>query len=64
MWDISHSNHHNMYIKYAYTLSQGFLAVKRHQDQGNSYKRKHLIGAGLQFQSIIMAGSMAASRET
>jgi hypothetical protein len=24
--------------------------MKRHHDQGNSAKRKHLIGAGLQFQ--------------
>jgi hypothetical protein len=28
----------------------GFIAVKRHHDQGNSYKGKYLIGAGLQFQ--------------
>jgi hypothetical protein len=28
------------------------MAVKRHHDQGNSYKGKHLIGAGLQFQSF------------
>jgi hypothetical protein len=26
-----------------------FIAVKRHHVQGNSYKGKHLIGAGLQF---------------
>jgi hypothetical protein len=26
--------------------------VKRHHDQGNSYKRQHLIGAGLQFQRL------------
>ena len=26
------------------------IAVKKHHDQGNSYKDKHLIGAGLQFQ--------------
>ena len=31
-------------------LTQGFVAVKRHHDQGNCYKGKHLIGAGLQFQ--------------
>jgi hypothetical protein len=31
-------------------LSLGFTGVKRHHDQGNSYKGKHLIGAGLQFQ--------------
>jgi hypothetical protein len=28
----------------------GFIAVNRHCDQGNSYKRKHLIGAGFWFQ--------------
>jgi hypothetical protein len=27
----------------------GFIAVKRHHDQGSSYKGKHLIEAGLQF---------------
>ena len=26
------------------------IAVKRHHDHGNSYKGKHLIGSGLQFQ--------------
>jgi hypothetical protein len=26
------------------------IAVKRHHDQGNSYKGKHLIGAGLHFK--------------
>jgi hypothetical protein len=26
------------------------IAVKRHHDQNNSYKDKHLIGAGLEFQ--------------
>ena len=31
-------------------LSLGFIAVKRPHDHGNSYKGKHFIGAGLQFQ--------------
>jgi hypothetical protein len=31
-------------------LLRVYIAVKRHHDQGNSYKGKHLIGAGLQFQ--------------
>jgi hypothetical protein len=26
--------------------------MKRHYDQDNSYKGKHLMGAGLQFQSF------------
>jgi hypothetical protein len=26
------------------------IAVKRHHEQGNSYKQQHLIGAGLQVQ--------------
>jgi hypothetical protein len=26
------------------------MAVKRHHEYDNSYKRKHLIGAGLQFE--------------
>ena len=36
--------------------------MKRHHDQGNSYKGKHLVEVGLQvqsFSSIIMGGSMA-----
>jgi len=28
------------------------FAMKRHHDQGNFYKGKHLIGAGLQFQKF------------
>jgi hypothetical protein len=32
------------------TVSQGFIAVKRYHDQGNFYKGKHFIMAGLQFQ--------------
>ena len=28
------------------------VGVKRHHDHGNSYKGKHLIGTGLQFQSF------------
>ena len=33
-------------------LNLGFVAVKRHHDQGNTYKGKHLIGAGLQVQKF------------
>jgi hypothetical protein len=36
--------------KDAQGLTQGFTAVNRHQDQGKSYKKQHLIGAGLQVQ--------------
>jgi len=35
-------------------LSQALIAVNRHHDQGKSYKRQHLIGAGLQVQPIII----------
>ena len=43
--------------------------MKRHHDQDNSYKGKHLIGAGFQFQRfslsiIMMTGSMTACRQT
>ena len=31
-------------------VSQGFTAVNRHCDQGNSYKEQHLIGVVLQVQ--------------
>jgi hypothetical protein len=30
-----------------------FLAVKRHHDQGNSYKGQHFIGAGFQFRGSV-----------
>jgi hypothetical protein len=33
-------------------MSQGFTAVNRHYDQGKSYKKQHLIGAGLQVQKF------------
>jgi hypothetical protein len=33
--------------------NQCSIAVKKHCDQGNSYKRKHLIGAGLQLQKLV-----------
>ena len=29
------------------------IAVKRHQDHSNSYKGKHLTGAGLQFRGLV-----------
>ena len=34
-------------------LRQCFIAVKRHHDHDNSYKGKHLIGAGLQFRGLV-----------
>ena len=44
------------------------IAVKRHHDNGNSYKGKHLmevVAYSLEVQSIIiMVGSMAACRQT
>ena len=30
----------------------GSVAVKRRHDHGNSYKRKHLTGVGLQFRGL------------
>ena len=35
-----------------YCLSHHPIDVKRHHDYGNSYKGKHLIEAGLQFQRV------------
>jgi hypothetical protein len=29
------------------------IALKRHHDHGNSYKGKHLIGAGLRFRGLV-----------
>ena len=34
-------------------VSLGSIAVKRHHDHSNSYKGKHLIGPGLQVQSLV-----------
>jgi hypothetical protein len=34
-------------------LSWGFIAVKRHHANGNSYKWKHLIEDGLEFRSLV-----------
>jgi hypothetical protein len=34
-------------------LRQCFIAVKSHRDHDNSYKGKHLIGAGLQFRGLV-----------
>lgn len=48
-------------------LGRVFIAVKRHHDHSNSYKGKHLIGAGLQFEGLVHcyhAQSMAAYRQT
>ena len=50
----------------AICLSFGFIAVKRHHDQGHTCKENHVIGAGLQVQRIIitMSGSIAVSKQT
>ena len=36
------------------------MAIKRHHDQGNSYKGHHLTGAGLQFSHGKKHGNMQA----
>lgn len=33
-------------------LALSSMAMKKHQDQHNSYKREHLIGAFLQFRRV------------
>lgn len=40
------------YVHVCECISQYYIAMRRHYDPGNSYKRKHLIGACLQFQKI------------
>ena len=40
------------YVHVCECISQYYIAMRRHYDHGNSYKRKHLIGACLQFQKI------------
>ena len=42
-------------------LGRVFIAVKRHHDHSNSYKGKHLIGAGLQFQRFSPLSSWQAT---
>jgi hypothetical protein len=51
-------------VKGRWILCLGFISVKRHHDQGKSYNRQHLIGAGLQFQRFSVTGTMAACRNT
>ena len=34
-------------------LSWVYISVKRHHDHGNSYKGKHLTGAGLEFRGLV-----------
>ena len=46
---------------YTSVLVWGFTAVKRHHDQGNSYKRQHLFRAGLQVQRF---SPLSSRRET
>lgn len=36
-----------------YALVRVFIVMERHDDRGNSYKGKHLIGAGLQFRGLV-----------
>lgn len=36
----------NFFLMCSLCLSQGFIAVKRHNDHHNSYKEKHLTGTG------------------
>jgi hypothetical protein len=38
---------------------RGFNAVKRHHDLSNCYTAKHLIGAGLQGQSVMICICLA-----
>ena len=40
-----------------YCRHLGFMAVKTHHDQSNSYKGKHLFGAGLPFWSFSLLSS-------
>ena len=47
-------------------LSQGFIAVKRHHDQGNSYKGKHFIWGWLtisEVQSILIIDGRRGSTQ-
>lgn len=50
MWVMKFKEHEWILIK-ALLVCISF-AVKGHHNHGNSYKRKHLIGAGLQFREL------------
>ena len=57
-----YTRYHTLYIyidhkSWMYVLDMVSIAVKRHHDQGNSYKEQHLIGAGLQFQRFSSSSS-------
>jgi hypothetical protein len=62
------SSDEKIFVQYLSVLVTFFVAVKRHHDQSNSYKEKHLTGGWLtvsEVQSIIiMVRSMAAGRHT
>ena len=49
------------YINYSSIKNCFYFAVKRHHDQGNSYKEKYLIGAGLYFQRLSPLSSLQKS---
>lgn len=42
-----------VFSTHAIVLSLGFIAVKSHHDQSNSYKGKRLIRAGFQFRGLV-----------
>ena len=68
-WDhpLQKKIHVHRTVKVAQLVSWGFIAVKRHQGQGNSYKEKHSIGAGLECKGLVhycLAGWHAACRQT
>ena len=52
-----------MFVGIAAALVTDPVAVKRHHDQGNSYKGQHSIGAGLQAQRFSPLLSAVQSTE-
>ena len=47
----------SLYVCVWFPAVLGFLLLWRHHDHGNSYKGKHLFGAGLQFQRFRLLSS-------
>lgn len=50
-------------LVHSWCLTCYSIAAQRHHDQDNSYKRKHLTGACLQFRRFTPLSFMAGSRE-
>ena len=63
-WNPRGNFDHQLHVLKCICLRHCFLDVERHNNQGNSYKRKRLIRGLVPVQSVIMSGSMAECSQT